>query len=64
LNDELDYAKNQLNKYQTDPKLYSTRDAIDAERLERKNEELRLEMKTTEEKYYLEKSENDKVCIK
>jgi hypothetical protein len=43
--------------------LYGTKDAIDVERLEKKNEDLRAEMKNTEEKYYIEKSENDKVLI-
>ena len=57
----MEYARNQLNKYQTDPKLYGAKDAIDVERLEKKNEELRNEMKERDEKYYIEKSENDKL---
>ncbi|CAF0743692.1 unnamed protein product [Brachionus calyciflorus] len=61
LREQIEYAEKQLEKYQQDPNLAGTREMLDFERLEKKNDEMRLELKETEEKYFLEKSEKEKL---
>lgn len=59
--DELEFARRQLARYQEDPNRMGTKEALDFERIERQNDELLQEKKEAEEKYYIEKSANDKL---
>lgn len=50
-----------MEKYQLDPNLSGTREALDFEKLEKKTEDLRNELKESNDKLYQEKAEKEKV---
>lgn len=63
LKEQIEYAEKQLEKYQLDPNLSGTREALDFEKLEKKIEDLTDELRESNDKLYHEKAEKEKVLI-